>query len=259
MIWSNRCLPRSGEKRRDQRQLRSKIHDLIGHIALSEIKNMRLRDIVIWFGCLFVVATAVGQEKIPSKPGTKMPWDMTADELLRATAASDSRPTLHVDHDFHFSLRCSKGPRDGSVGSFKATFDDFLYLKWSGRELSHKKYSTSVDRPQTWYPDEDIALYSSTAAGGKAQVSSDHTQLTRLPTKRDRIEVILRNSDDNDLAVLVGDPISEGRWIIEVNDNSVASVDETTVTYVKGKLSSSASTRWDQCRLMTDTGRDMLF
>lgn len=172
--------------------------------------------------------------------------------------ASDAKKTTEwqqLSYDVTFSIRCSKGPRVSTLGDHKTYWYDFIYLKWDDEELTRLSYSAAVDSPHNWYGGENPATYKISKFGGHSEVTVNSQSRMFDGEKIKQFKISLDASKESKLSAFNVNAVTFGVWVVSVVDNDV-SFTESTSNFSNGKLSSSDSSSWESCRLMTPYGDD---
>lgn len=157
----------------------------------------------------------------------------------------------------YFSIRCSQGPFKRSFAGTQSLWNEFIYLKWDGIELTRLRYSTNIEEPHHWYDDEAGLTLKDSDHGGESSITvSAHTnsELSAL-----RISVDLDATQESALMRFHTGFFTHGSWSIKKTGTGALTLSESTAIMNKKKLSSANSELWHECRLMDEFGADQSF
>ena len=160
---------------------------------------------------------------------------------------------IDIKSDYHFSIRCSKGPIKRTILKRDTYFFRQFYLKWDGIELKRNVYTTALYKPHNW--DEGSSyIFKQKSEGGSSiiELSAKKTMLSKGDLEF--IEIDLDASGSSALSYFMGGFFTHGNWLM-LMQNGVATIKESTSTFTKGKLTSSASSTWENCNLMNMYGQ----
>jgi hypothetical protein len=90
--------------------------------------------------------------------------------FLSNAVADDGDGWDKVDYPY-FSIRCSEGPFNRSLGSIESEWNEFIYLRWDGYELTRMRYSSTTDKPHHWYSDESGLTLLDDSQGGDSSIN----------------------------------------------------------------------------------------
>ncbi|CEP33902.1 MULTISPECIES: hypothetical protein [unclassified Halomonas] len=174
--------------------------------------------------------------------------------LVASSVVANEDDSWKVVEYPYFSIRCSEGPFKRSLGSIESEWNEFIYLKWDGYELSHLRYSATTDEPHHWHDDESRLSLMDESQGGDSVISVSAMRNEDLEVLN--IDIDVDATKESGLLRFVGDFFTHGSWKIVAEEGGAPTLEETTADFYDDKLVGSGSHNWNDCRLMDEFGRD---